>query len=170
MQKGKLSGEAVLIRSFRPADLPRLQEIRSAAFLPVFASFRKIVGEGIARHAFANAETEQSDLLVDLCSDTNPAVVLVAECEGRAVGFVSYTVREGATLGELSLNAVHPDSAGRGVGERLYREALGRMKAAGVKVVEVGTGGDPSHAPARRAYEKVGFSMRIPSVAMYCEL
>jgi hypothetical protein len=31
------------------------------------------------------------------------------------------------------------------------------MREAGMKVATVGTGGDASHAPARAAYEKIGF-------------
>jgi hypothetical protein len=31
----------------------------------------------------------------------------------------------------------------------------------------VGTGGDPSHAPARRAYAKAGFGPAIPSLTLY---
>lgn len=31
----------------------------------------------------------------------------------------------------------------------------------------VSTGGDPSHAPARRAYEKAGFGPGLPSVYLY---
>lgn len=34
----------------------------------------------------------------------------------------------------------------------------------------VGTGGDPSHAAARRAYEKAGFDAVIPSVWMFRKL
>jgi hypothetical protein len=34
------------------------------------------------------------------------------------------------------------------------------MREAGVRVVAVGTGGDPGHAPARSAYESVGFMVR----------
>jgi hypothetical protein len=33
-----------------------------------------------------------------------------------------------------------------------------------MQAATVSTGGDPSHAPARRAYEKAGFSAQIPSV------
>jgi hypothetical protein len=43
-------------------------------------------------------------------------------------------------------------------------------QAAGMRYATVGTGGDPSHEPARRAYEKAGFSVHIPSVYMYREL
>ncbi len=158
------------VRPFRESDLPKLQQIRRAAFAPVFASFREILGETIYGHALADADAEQAVLLADLCEAANPAIMLVAEIDGEIVGFVSYTIREGRPFGEIGLNAVDPAVAGRGIGTWLYRATLGRMKEAGVKVVEVGTGGDPSHAPARRAYEKAGFTRSIPSVAMYCEL
>jgi hypothetical protein len=46
----------------------------------------------------------------------------------------------------------------------MYEFAIAQMKEAGMRVATVGTGGDPSHAPARRAYEKVGFAVQIPSV------
>jgi len=39
------------------------------------------------------------------------------------------------------------------------------MRAKGVTVAMVETGGDSGHAPARRAYEKSGF--RLLSVARY---
>lgn len=48
----------------------------------------------------------------------------------------------------------------------MYRFALDRMKAAGMRVATVSTGGDPSHAPARQAYRKAGFLAEIPSVWM----
>ncbi len=41
------------------------------------------------------------------------------------------------------------------------------MKEWGAEVATVSTGGDPSHAPARRAYGKAGFGPAIPSVALY---
>lgn len=159
-----------MVRAFAPDDLPRLQEIRRAAFAPVFASFRRIVGDAIYRHALSNAEAEQAQHLDALCREDSGSVMLVADLEGDVVGFVSYVVKREARFGEIGLNAVHPDHAGQGIGTRLYQAALDRMKAQGVKAVEVGTGGDPSHAPARRAYEKAGFATAIPSVALYREL
>jgi hypothetical protein len=36
-----------------------------------------------------------------------------------------------------------------------------------VQVVTVGTGGDPSHAPTQRAYEKAGFGPVLPSIHLY---
>ena len=44
------------------------------------------------------------------------------------------------------------------------------MRAAGLRCVQVSTGGDDSHAPARRAYEKAGFRPGVPSLTLYREL
>ena len=65
---------------------------------------------------------------------------------------------------------MHPDYAGRGIGTALYDFALDRMSAAGIRVATVSTGADPSHAAARRAYTRAGFSAEIPSVWMCCDL
>ena len=160
----------LVIRPFGSGDLSRLQEVRQAAFAPVFASFRRIVGAAIYEHALGKADQEQAKHLEELCSEESSSVVLVAERYGEIVGFVTYIVHAETRFGEIGLNAVHPDHAGGGVGAHLYGVVLDQMKAGGVKAVEVGTGGDPSHAPARRAYEKAGFTVGIPSITLYREL
>jgi GNAT superfamily N-acetyltransferase len=83
---------------------------------------------------------------------------------GTVVGFVSLQLNQETQIGEIGLNAVHPDHAGKGVGTAMYDFAIARMKEAGMRVATVATGGDPSHAPARRAYEKAGFTVQIPRV------
>lgn len=160
----------LLVRAFGSSDLSRLQEVRRAAFAPVFASFREIVGPAIYEHALGKVDEEQAKLLEELCGEESSYSVLVAERQGEVVGFVSYVVHAEKRFGEIGLNAVHPAHENRGIGTHLYQVVLDRMKTAGVKAVEVGTGGDPSHAPARRAYEKVGFTKALPSFALYREL
>jgi len=44
------------------------------------------------------------------------------------------------------------------------------MKSKGCVGVKVTTGLDDKHAPARRAYEKIGFTKNLPSVTYYKEL
>lgn len=84
-------------------------------------------------------------------------------------GFVSYALNPDKR-GEITLNAMHPDHGGKGPGTALYEFALARMKDAGMSYATVGTGGDPSHEPARRAYEKAGFSVGLPSIYLYKRL
>lgn len=151
------------IRPATAGDAPALQEIRRAAFAPVFASFRSILGDELYELTNARADEEQAELLASLLAPGSGWEVYVAERAGTIVGFVSVQLDQNKLVGEIGLNAVHPDHAG-GVGTEMYRFALARMKDAGMKAATVGTGGDPSHAPARRAYEKVGFAVGIPSV------
>ena len=159
-----------LIRTYAPADLPALQAVRAAAFAPVFASFRSIVGPDIAALGLATSEQEQADLLNSIASPDSGHAIAVAETAGTIAGFVSWKPDIAPGIGEITLNAVHPDHGGKGIGTALYAHALAALKSAGMKLATVGTGGDPSHAPARRTYEKVGFSVHIPSIYMYRKL
>ena len=85
-------------------------------------------------------------------------IVLVAEADGTIVGFVAYLLNDADRTGEVWLLAVHPDHQRRGVGTALNNAALAKMREGGMVLAVVGTGGDEGHAPARRAYEKVGYT------------
>lgn len=142
----------VRIRPCEPEDAPRLDEIREAAFAPVFASFRAIMGEEIYRRAQAHEDAAQGELLTSLLREGSGWEVYCAELDDVRVGFVALRLDAKRLAGEIGLNAVHPDHAGKGIGTALYEHALDRMRDAGMRVATVATGGDPSHAPARRAY------------------
>lgn len=159
--------EDFTIRPFESRDLPRLQEIRAAAFEPVFRSFRQIVGERIAVTAFAQLEREQASLLDSVCGADSSHELFVVERGGAVVAFCTLSLDRETKVGEIGLNAVDPAHQGAGIGTRMYETALERMRAAGMRVATVGTGGEASHAPARRAYEKAGFGPAIPSLYLY---
>jgi GNAT superfamily N-acetyltransferase len=158
------------LRPFAPEDLPVLQPIRQAAFAPIFRSLVATVGAGIGAIAFARADEEQARLLESLCAAGTSTEMLVAMVDGRIVGFVSFSADAETWVGEIGLNAVHPDHAGKGLGTVIYRDVLKRMKGRGMTAACVSTGGDPGHAPAHRAYEKAGFGHPLPSVTLYRRL
>lgn len=160
----------VVMQEARESELEELQAIRAAAFAPVFASFRSILGDVIADVAQARTDEEQAEYLASLLEADSKWELYVARLAGVAVGFVSVRLDPDARLGEIGLNAVHPSHAGGGIGTAMYGFALDRMREVGVRVATVSTGGDGSHAPARRAYEKVGFKVGIPSVWLCCDL
>lgn len=83
------------------------------------------------------------------------------------VGFCSIAFDQNTKVGEVDLNTVHPAHQGEGIGAAMFNHALKLMREAGMEAATVGTGGDDSHAPARRAYEKAGFGPAIPNVYMY---
>lgn len=97
--------DELIIRDFRPADLPRLHDIRMRAFAPVFASFRSLAGRQIAEIAFAHAEADQGEWLDTICADGSGHHVIVAEYTGELVGFASYSAKPDRKMGELGLNA-----------------------------------------------------------------
>ncbi len=151
-------------------DAARLDEIRQAAFEPVFASFRALLGDEIYEIAQAKDDRRQGELLTSLLAAGSGWDVFVAERAHRVVGFVAVRVDLETGIGEIGLNAVDPAHAGHGLGTAMYEHALAHLKRAGAKVAMVGTGGDASHQPARRAYEKVGFHASLPTVWMYRRL
>lgn len=74
------------------------------------------------------------------------------------VGFVTYELHIKDRVGEVHLLAVHPVYPNRGIGTKLNDFTLQKMKESGMKMVKIETGGDPSHAPARKAYQKAGYT------------
>jgi GNAT superfamily N-acetyltransferase len=153
----------------RRDQLDVLDDIRAAAFAPVFASFRALLGDEVYEAAQAREDRRQGELLASLMSEDSIWELYTVEEARTVVAFVAVRLDRTTNVGEIGLNAVHPDHAGRGIGTAMYEFALARMKEAGIRVATVSTGGDPSHAPARRAYEKAGFDRVIPSVWM-CRL
>jgi GNAT superfamily N-acetyltransferase len=157
------------LRRAGAADLPALEAIRAAAFAPVFAGFRAQLGAALYELAQAPSDRAQGALLAGLLAPDSGWELWLAEAGGAALGFVALRADPASAVGELGLNAVHPDHAGRGLGTALYAHALERLRAAGMRAAAVATGGDAAHAPARRAYAKAGFDAAIPGTWM-CRL
>ncbi len=92
--------------------------------------------------------------------------VWVAESDGRPIGFVAVIINDDTETGEIYMIAVDPDYQNRGIGLALVTFAVDRIAERGMALAEIGTGGDPGHAPARRVYEKAGFTP-LPLVQYY---
>ncbi len=150
------------------ADLAELEEIRRLAFAPIFSSFRSILGEDLYLLAQEAEDRTQGNMLLAALKPEDEWQMYVAEREQTSVGFIQIKLDRQTLIGEIGLNAVHPDYANQGIGTQMYAFAAQLMKDSGMKVATVSTGGDPSHAAARKAYEKAGFTHQIPSV-WYCK-
>jgi GNAT superfamily N-acetyltransferase len=159
--------DQVVIRELLPGEVDRVVAIALAAWEPIFASYRKLMGEALFAITHPDWRAEKGTQIRRACEQ--PERVLVAEVGHSVAGFVTFYLA-GRDVGEIGNNAVHPDYQGRGIAGRLYEEVFARLRAAGRKVVKVGTGLDPGHTPARRAYEKAGFSVALPGVTYWKEL
>ena len=89
------------IRAYAPDDLATLHAIRAAAFAPVFASFRDIVGPEIATLGLATAEQEQAELLDAIAKPDSGHGIAVAEVNSAIAGFVSWKPSIAPGIGEI---------------------------------------------------------------------
>jgi N-acetylglutamate synthase-like GNAT family acetyltransferase len=139
------------------------------AWEPVFSSFQQILGPSIYPIIYPDWKKSQQEAVETSCRDDKETSVWVAEVEGQVVGFVAYKLYDKTKTGEVWLLAVHPEYQNHGIGTELNNFAVVKMKESGMQMAVVGTGGDDSHAPARRSYEKVGYTP-LPLVRYYLDL
>lgn len=128
-----------------------------------------MLGPAIYGHLYPDWQTQQRAVVEQAFAEEARTLVLVAETDGAAAGFVAYLLNDEDRTGEVWLLAVHPDQQRRGIGTALNNAALAKMREGGMVLAVVGTGGDEGHAPARRAYEKVGYTA-LPLVRYYQHL
>jgi ribosomal protein S18 acetylase RimI-like enzyme len=156
------------IRSMVDADLTAIVELSLLAWEPVFKSFEQVLGHEIYQRIYPDWRQAQSEAVTETCQDEKVSV-WVPEVDGHMAGFVACTFDHEKKEGEVYMLAVHPDYQNQGIGTELNLFALNKMRENGMKLVSVGTGGDPGHAPARRSYEKAGYTP-LPIVRYYMAL
>ncbi len=157
------------IRPSRNGDMEEVVQLSLAAWEPVFQSFRHILGPVIYSMIYPDWVTSQREAVEQVCKDGDKIIVWVADVDGRVAGFIAYELNIKDTTGEVQLLAVHPEYQNRGIGTELNNFVIEKMKESGMKMAVVGTGGDPSHTPARKSYEKAGYTA-LPLVRYYRDL
>lgn len=146
------------VRTFDEHDRGAVVDLSLRAWAPVFASVERVLGpSGIfARmHTDWRADQQRAVEAVLGAEDTS---VWVAQVEAAVAGFVAVRLDHGESIGEIYMIAVDPDHQRHGIGTMLTTFALRWAKEQGMALAMVETGGDPGHAPARRTYERAGFT------------
>lgn len=154
------------IRPYTATDLGEIERIADRAWQNIFREYRKIHGDALFARLFPNHEMLKSRQLRDFLSKF-PEQALVAEDQGRVIGFVTYALDQENRVGAISNNAVDPDLGLKGVGQTLYQAVFDRFRKAGMDYAKVTTGLDDAHAPARRAYQRAGFDIAREDVTYY---
>jgi GNAT superfamily N-acetyltransferase len=162
--------EDMVIRQLKREDTESLVEIAVAAWEPIYAYYRQAMGDELFAAACPDWRENKAGQIRRACAIESTAMVLVAEVLGQIVGFVTFYADHASHIGEIGNNAVHPDVQGKGIGPAMYQSVFEQLRELGMRYVRVRTGGDPAHAPARRAYEKSGFSLQLPAVEYYRRL
>jgi ribosomal protein S18 acetylase RimI-like enzyme len=160
--------EETIIREFRKDDLGAIIELSLRAWEPVFASLRKVLGDGVFLRLHPDWKEDQAEEVRSACANEERDV-FVAVTGGRPVGFVAVALNvfhEG--MGAIDIIGVDPDHQRHGIGSRLTEFATEHMRNRGMDIAVVETGGDPGHQPARAAYEAARFTL-LP-IARYFRL
>lgn len=157
------------LRSLRPDDVPALIALAKRAWADVEASVDAVLGSPLDRLATPSWAAHHEAVVRDACESAESSMVVAESESGELTGFVAFTVRPESpgmsVYGEITALAVDPSARRSGLGRRLLGRAVDELRAAGVPVIMVETGGDDGHGPARRLYESAGFR-RLP-VAQY---
>lgn len=146
------------IRPLQSSDLPGVIDLSLRAWAPVFASLRTVLGDDIFLRLHPDWRSSQEQAVTATCTSKGMSM-WVADESGVAVGFVAFTRDDASGMGVIEMLAVDPARQSSGIGTALSSYALDALRAAGMHVVMVETGGDPGHAAARRTYEKAGCTL-----------
>lgn len=158
--------DAVELRAYEQTDLEAIVELSLRAWEPVFRSMRTVLGEAIfSRLHEPDWETVQAEAVRSSCaSDERDVFVAVAVADDRPVGFATVALNAfHERLGVVDMIAVDPAYQRRGIARKLMDRCAEHMRASGMDIAAVGTGGDPGHAPARALYEALDYTA-LPGV------
>ena len=155
----------MVIEPYEDSKLDAIVRLSLRAWEPVFESLQAAMLPAVYRAFYRDDwRAAQRSAVESVCADEDVRV-WVASQESRSAGFVALKLHPEDRMGEIYMIAVDPDFQRRGIATSMTSHSLEWFKNAGMSIVMVETGGDPGHAPARRAYESSGF--RLLPVARY---
>lgn len=142
-------------------------EIAAKAWIPIREVDKEILGEEIYNFLYENWQETKKRAVHNFL---NAGKGFIALCDNKVVGLTTYNIDEKSQIGEIFNNAVSPDARGLGIAGKLNNAVLNLFKEKKCVAAQVSTGLDDGHAPARKAYEKLGFSRGLPQVEYYMKL
>ncbi|MEM9953032.1 MAG: GNAT family N-acetyltransferase [Chloroflexota bacterium] len=156
------------IRQLDTDDIETVQDFTERAFAPIFESWRGLVGGALFDRMFSDWQEQQRGHVTTFFNDQD-AHNWIATVDDVPAGYIVLKFNHETKQGVVEFLVVSPDYQRQGIGSQLNQFAIEQMQEQGMEVVEVGTGGDEAHAPARRAYEKMGY-VGIPGMYYYKDL
>ena len=162
-----VNNEIVIVPAARE-HIEDVMKMTVMAWTPIRLEQKKLLGDRLYTRLFDGWE-ERKRLEVKndfLAGGVGGCFGYAALIDGKVAGFVTRLKNPAAPyMGIVGNNAVNPEFAGKGIGSAMYSCILSEMEKEGMTHVGVYTGRDAAHAPARRAYERAGFT---PESAIQC--
>jgi ribosomal protein S18 acetylase RimI-like enzyme len=126
----------MLIRPYRPADLPTLKAITVAAFdgVSIDQGIEREFGE-VNGHDWRWRKARH----LDDDADRAPEGIFVAEHEGQPVGYVTTWQDRAAGIGHIPNVAIAAELRGQGLGRQLIEYALDHFRASGLTHAKIET-------------------------------
>lgn len=160
----------MLIRPPAPGDLTAITQLTIDTFGPFYEQhFRPLVGELIFANQHGNWRTDYHRQVAALHDPDQHKHLAIADVEGTIAGYVAFSVDPDNRNGNVEMLAVDEQHRRLGAGRELCEHAFAEMRELGADVVQIGTGGDPFHAPARALYEGLGCTP-LPLTVYYRQL
>jgi ribosomal protein S18 acetylase RimI-like enzyme len=162
-----------VLRGARPEDLPAIDRLTVEGYAAIQQSYVAMLGEetyDAVRHRPELTWEERKCAQNRDLFDAHPEQVWVLDRGGDVFGYVTFWLFPDKQYGHIDNNAVRSDESGQGWATFMYRHVLEHFRELGLGFAHVDTGLDDAHAPARRAYEAVGFDRKVPGVEYWQDL
>jgi len=144
-------------------------DIADRAWQKIYDMYLDAYGKGLFEILVPDRNSSKGEQIKNHCGKY-PEWIFICEENKRVVGFVTFFLDYEKRIGEIGNNAVGPDAGLKGIGQQMYKAVLKHFTEEGMTYAKVATGLDDAHAPARRAYERAGFDIKVEDVTYYKKL
>jgi GNAT superfamily N-acetyltransferase len=148
----------VSILPYESAHLEAVVDVALRAWDPVFPLLAQEIPDYVYNTFYPDGwEPRQRVDVTNLCKGDGATQLWVAVDATQVIGFIGLRIHLRDRMGEVYILAVDPTHQQAGVGRSLLNFAIDWFRNQKLALVMVETGADEGHAPARAAYESVGF-------------
>lgn len=148
---------AINIVPYDPRHGKAILDLSIRAWAPVFPLMQASVPDYVYRAFYPSGWETRQRADIDTILAADDVGKWVAMAGDLPVGWVGARTHLEDRMGEIHILAVDPEWQRNGIASRLMECAMDAMRAKGLEIVMVETGGDPGHAPSRATYERAGF-------------
>jgi GNAT superfamily N-acetyltransferase len=156
----------VAVRDYGADDEEAVVALSLRAWEPVFDALQQALGPELFLRLRGDWRMDQATEVRRVLADPAQRVWVADDAAGSAIGFVAARLHRDQELGEIYMIAVDPAAQRQGIGTALTGVATDWLRTSGMTVSMIETGGDPGHTPARRLYEKSGYTP-LPAVRFF---